>query len=342
MRKFVVAFFKYVIPLVVIGWLLTSVDREQLARLYRQEQNWPVLAAGFSLALLAIIISFYRWYLLVRALELPFRVGDAFRLGFLGYLLTFISGGSVGGDLFKAVFVAHEQPGRRTEAVATVMIDRVVGMVALLIITSLAVLSYRPADAPRLVAAICNLTLIATAIGLIGVFLILVPRHTSELLLATSRRIPKVGGILERLIVALQVYRRKPLALLRALALALSVHTLLTLSLYLAAVAVLKNAPSLGEHFIIVPLSMVAGALPFTPAGLGTFELAMDQLYQLIPASPCRDGILVALAYRLMTILIAMIGVVYYWASRREVRELLEEAEHEQQALSGEPGTPSN
>ena len=109
-----------------------------------------------------------------------------------------------------------------------------------------------------------------------------------------------------------------------------------------AAVAVLKNAPSLGEHFIIVPLSMVAGALPFTPAGLGTFELAMDQLYQLIPASPCRDGILVALAYRLMTILIAMIGVVYYWASRREVRELLEEAEHEQQALSGEPGTPSH
>jgi glycosyltransferase 2 family protein len=113
------------------------------------------------------------------------------------------------------------------------------------------------------------------------------------------------------------------------LALGISVHTLLTFALYLAAVAILPDAPSLGSHFIIVPLSMVAGALPFTPAGLGTFEVAMDQLYLLVPVPPCSDGILVAMAYRLMTIVIAMVGVGYYWTSRREVRQLLDEAEHQ-------------
>jgi hypothetical protein len=39
------------------------------------------------------------------------------------------------------------------------------------------------------------------------------------------------------------------------------------------------------------------------------------------------SGVTVALAYRVITIAIAMIGVVYYWTSRREVQKLLEEAE---------------
>ncbi len=59
----------------------------------------------------AVSLTFVRWYLLVRALGLHFRLLDAFRLGFLGYLFNFVSVGSVGGDLFKAIFIAREQPG---------------------------------------------------------------------------------------------------------------------------------------------------------------------------------------------------------------------------------------
>ena len=65
-------------------------------------------------------------------LHLPFRLRDAFRLGFLAFLLNFVSVGAVGGDLFKAFFIARDQPGRRTEAVATVVVDRLVGFYALL------------------------------------------------------------------------------------------------------------------------------------------------------------------------------------------------------------------
>ena len=79
-------------------------------------------------------MTFVRWYLLVRALQLQFRLVDAFRLGFLGYLFNFVVVGSVGGDLFKAIFIAREQPGRRAEAVATVLVDRIVGVYALVLV----------------------------------------------------------------------------------------------------------------------------------------------------------------------------------------------------------------
>ena len=120
-----------------------------------------------------------------------------------------------------------------------------------------------------------------------------------------------------------------------AMGVALGIHLSLPASLYLLAAAIFDHPPSLAEHFIIVPLSLVAGALPLTPGGLGEFEVAMDVLYNLVPVEGKDYGIIVALAYRLATILIAAMGVVYYWSSRREVTEILEEAEREQKGQSG-------
>ena len=223
MKKTIITLLKYGIPLAIIVWLLGSVDREQASRVLARKENWPALIGGFVIAFSAISLSFVRWYLLVRILALPFRLADAFRLGFLGYLLTFVSGGSVGGDLFKAAFVAHEQPGRRSEAVATVLIDRVAGMVSLFLLTSLTILLVQPSDATAAVRAICNFTLLATAVGVGLLLLVLVPRHTSHFMMALFARIPKIGPALERMVAAIQVYRRRPLALLLVLAASLSV-----------------------------------------------------------------------------------------------------------------------
>ena len=121
-------------PLVIIAWLLASVPPEQYQQFKNRPKNWPLLLAAMVVVFCAVALTFVRWYLLVRAL-LRFRILDAFRLGFLGYLFNFVSVGSVGGDLFKAFFIAREQPGRRAEAVATVMVDRVVGY-ALVLLTS--------------------------------------------------------------------------------------------------------------------------------------------------------------------------------------------------------------
>ena len=71
------------------------------------------------LGLAAVVLTFVRWYLLVTPLGLPFHLRDAIRLGFVGYLFQFASLGAVGGDLFKAAFLAHEQPRRRPEGTTT-------------------------------------------------------------------------------------------------------------------------------------------------------------------------------------------------------------------------------
>jgi uncharacterized protein (TIRG00374 family) len=278
-----------------------------------------------------------RWYLLVRTLHLPFRLRDAFRLGFLGYLFNFVAFGSVGGDLFKAVFIAREQPGRRTEAVATVIVDRVIGLYSLLVLASIAILvNDLPQPAPAL-AAICHLTYLATAVGGIFVLLLLTPGFTRGSMAEFLEGLPRVGTTFQQLIRSVRMYRSRWLTMGLILGMSMLVHGLLTIAIYLIATGLFAQAPPLHEHFIIVPLSNVAAGLPFTPAGLGSFEFAMEELYKYVPRGGAGDvaGVLVALAFRLITIAIAAVGVVYYWTSRRDVRRLLADTEQVAQTVEG-------
>lgn len=331
-RYFAFTVLKIVLPLAILAWLVASLDRDQLRQLGERSIRWPLLGCGFALALFSVCATFVRWYLLVRALGLPFRLADAFRLSFVGYLLNFVAFGSVGGDLFKAVFLAREQPGRRTEAVATVFLDRAVGLYSLLIVASAAILLGDQTVWEADLQVICNLTLAATVIGTAAVTVILLPGWDRSSLMKAMYRLPRVGTSVHRLAKALDVYRGKRGTLAWIAGLSLVVHIVFATALYLAAAAIFPQHPTLVEHFMIVPLSLVAGALPLAPAGLGTFEAAMKILYRVVPAQSGGDGFLVALVFRLITILIAAIGVGYYWTRRREVGDLLREAEQEDEA----------
>lgn len=331
MKKILLGILKFAIPLAIIGWLLATVDREQLRLLTARPKNWPMLAGACSLTFTAVCLTFVRWFVLVRALHIPFRLRDAFRLGFLGYLFNFVGAGSVGGDLFKAVFIAHEQPGKRAESVATVLIDRIVGLYALLLVASSGILAGERSTLPPLVAALGNATLAATAVATLLLGVALMPGLNAGRLTRRLTQLPKIGPLFARMAAAARIYRTHWRMLIAATAIGVGVHLLLSLGIFLAAASIFETAPSLREHLTIVPMSMVAGALPITPAGLGTFEVAMEELYKLVPAeASAGDGIIVAMVYRLITIVVAALGFAVYGASRNRVAAILHEAEAEQ------------
>jgi len=324
LKKVLIILLKFGLPLLIIGWLVSTVDRKQLAELQQRTINWPLIAAAFVIHFVAVSLCFHRWYLLVRALDIPFRIRDAFRLGFLGYLLNFVSVGIVGGDLFKAIFIAREQPGRRTLAVASIMADRIIGLYALLLVTSVALLvAPFPPDVGSDVIAVRTTTYIVTIVGGIGLLLVISPGFTSGPIAEWAIALPRVGPLFERMIFAVRCYRRQPLVLTITTFESFGVHVFSAISVHLIAKALYPEAPTLGEHLIIVPLSNLAGALPLTPMGLGTMEYAMRTLYEVIPANPTKFGIIVALAFRLVTIAIAAVGIVVYWFSRREMKSML-------------------
>lgn len=334
LKKALLALFRYGVPIAIIAWLLTSVPAEQFQELRERPKNWPLLLIAQVLIFVAVAITWIRWYLLVRTLRLRFSLVDAFRLGMLGFLFNFISAGSVGGDLFKAFFIARQQHGRRAEAIATVVVDRLVGLYALLLLAAAVILVGGAEEMTVELRALNRMTIGATAVGGMGLLMLLIPGFTSGALSEFLTGLPRIGKTLGQLITAVRIYRTRWSALAVAVLMSLVTHALFAVAMLLIAHALFERVPTLREHLILVPLSMVAGALPFTPAGFGTFEFALEKLYQIVPAATDNDvaGILVALVYRLMTIVVAALGTVFYWSSRSEVRQVLEDAQHDTDA----------
>jgi len=327
----------------LIAWLVVQAQRDKaFADLASQPKDWLLLAAAAACCFAAITLTFVRWYVLVRALDLPFSLKDSFRLGFLGYLLNFVSLGAVGGDLFKAVFVAREQPGRRAEAVATVVLDRLVGLYMLFVLGTIAILATdQLSSSSREVQIVSRGTLICTGLGAAGIAVLLIPGLTQGRFSAFLQHLPRVGPLFGKLLGAIRIYRQRPGMLLLSAAMSLVVHSLSATGIWFVSRGLPGQSPSLADHLVIVPLAMVTGVLPLPVNGLGAFETAVVFLYESVPTGLAVSegrGLVVALGYRAITILIALVGVCYYLASRREVAQVMHEAEveleHEQAADS--------
>ncbi|MBN2578893.1 MAG: flippase-like domain-containing protein [Pirellulales bacterium] len=335
MKKILLGLLKISISAGLIAYLVWNATHGEeggkaFATLRDQPKDWWLLLAAWAVSTLAVLMTFVRWWYLVRALEIPCRFRDALRIGFWGYLFNLAPLGIVGGDLVKAVMLAHEHKNFRTKAVASVLVDRLLGLYFLFVLSAAAIFLTGFWRIPgKNIALICWCTYALTALGTVGIGLMFLPGITEGRLARALGRLPRIGSIVENLIDAVRMYRKRPGVLLLASLLSLILQGLFVVGLYLIARGLPGNVPTLAMHFVLVPLSSIAGVLPLP---LGPFEGVLDYLYTKVPPPGAivykGQGLVVALAYRIITLLIAALGIYYYFGYRREVKEAIHEEDH--------------
>lgn len=331
MKKFLSHSLKVGVSVGIIGYLVWQASSDPELKTFSPPStvgDWAWLFAAFLSLFGAVTITMFRWHILVRALDLPFKLRDAFRLGFLCYLLNFISLGSVGGDLFKAIFIAREQPAHRPEAVATVVIDRIIGLYGLFVLASISILATGLLQSESYkTRTISQVTIACTLVGLVGIIVLLVPGFTTGALSEWLGKLPRVGTIIIKLIAAVRMYRLRWGVLVWTLIMSLFVHAGAALGTYCICRGLFAAAPPLSVQMVVVPIANLAGILPLPFMGLGAFEAAFSYLFANVPSPVVLTNsmcLLVAFVFRIITILIAIIGAVIYITSRREIGEVMQ------------------
>ncbi|GIX00394.1 MAG: hypothetical protein KatS3mg111_3726 [Pirellulaceae bacterium] len=322
MRRLITISLKLILPAALFALLLWNVDAEDYRAFWEQPKRWHLLLAAQIVALAGVMLSFIRWRLLVRAFHIPFSLREALRLGFLGYLLNFVSFGSVGGDLFKAILVARDKPQRRPEAVASVLLDRAIGLLGLVLLASLCLRVFADDGLSPVLVTIRRGAELVAGVGLVGVVVGLYAGNWCDRLIDWVGGWPVAGETLARMARAVRLLRKCPWLLVVMVGCSLLIHSLMITSMYLISIGIYAQTPSYREHFMIIPPAMAAGTLPLAPGGLGYQEGAIAGMFRLLPSLPDGfSGILVATIYRLITLSIAGIGLIFYWTSHgREFR----------------------
>jgi uncharacterized membrane protein YbhN (UPF0104 family) len=319
---------KFIIPTLIIAWLLWRVETHQWEDLRNRPKNYPLLVAALSAAIAALSLSFFRWWMLVRSQGIQLGVIEAFRLSAISFLLSFVSAGSVGGDLFKMIFLARRSPGKGIEAVASVVVDRGVGLLGLLLLVAVALqIAGQTANAD--LAKIGDASLVLAGVGCVLLAILILGGRPIDHMIVRASGLPYVGGTVNRIAGPLRVFHRHPLVFAISLLLSLAVHILLAVSAFWIATALYGvDAPSLADHTLIFPIACLAAALPIAPAGLGVFEGAMEWLYQVVPSQPTiASGTLVALVFEIVKVIMAILGMIFYWTASPDIRGSLNEVQ---------------
>jgi uncharacterized membrane protein YbhN (UPF0104 family) len=304
----------------LLAWTLYG-NRAELHKVLSRPLDPGPIALAFAIYMVGLVWTFYRWWTLVLALGLPFPFRDALRLGFIGNVFNLVIPGAVGGDLVKAAYLSREQ-SRKTLAISSMIIDRIVGLLGLFMLAAIAgaFAWNRPETGPDvkrlIVMAWCAVG--AGFLGLIVIFGQLVTRIFPD----AGTRPGKFTGIFNELKEMSSAYRGRLGVVGAAILMSMGNHSLNVTAFYLMGRTLFpEGVPSLVDHFLMVPLTLFTTAVPLPFGALGLTEQVSERLFELVKHP---NGALAMLAFRVLMYGGGIVGAFVYLANARQVRKLVD------------------
>lgn len=308
-------------------------NREEIREVFSRKLDLRVIFLAFAIYMFGLLLTFTRWFFLVRVIEPQFRLRDAVLLGYIGNVFNLVIPGAVGGDLIKAAYLVRMKINK-TQAVASMVLDRILGLMGLFVLAGISGAVAWPfaGTVIRRLIVIVWVLLGLSVLGLLAIFGQALTRRYPALLEGHGR----VALLLRELTTLSSTYRRKLGVVAGALTLASTNHALSVIAFYLVSRTIfpLNQLPSLAQHFLMVPLTLFTTAVPIPFGALGLTERVSKQLFQLVDHP---HGDLAMMGFRVLMYAGALVSACFYLANLKQVRGLSDTAEHlEEELLEGE------
>ena len=299
------------VTLVVFAILFATVDAGSVLDAF-SGVIWFWVALRLLQFIVGLSIQSLRWKILLRDQGVSTRAGLLFKRCWIARFYTNVLPGQVAGDAYR---VANNSgiPASRTLMASTVFMDRMVGLLGLLLLVSVTgLVKFQVASDVGLAAL--------PLLSVVGLFLLLpwlVMRQPSERLLAWVGKLPgnkltsTAGAMLQ--VLSEQTTRKRTLAI--TLALSITFHTSMVMSSYFAFRALDVEVGFL-TVVLIAPLVNFAALAPFSINGLGVREGVFTILFVAVGV-PASDAVAVALLSRTTTVGMALLGGVWGLADSR-------------------------
>lgn len=260
----------------------TPIVNEGILRIVnRADLAW--LAAGVLLFGLTSHFGIARWWLLLRQQGIRISFWEAHRLTFIGFFFNNVVPGATGGDVVKAVYAARRTE-KRTEAVLTVLVDRLTGIVGLAWIAGFVLLTRLGEPAYRELAIF-----IFGFLGFFALSCVLFFSRRLRAILQVDRIAAKLpfSGLFKRIDEAAYVYRYQKKGLLVALLLSFGNQLAIQLIMVLFASALHVTTRTgeplpIWDYMVVLPAAWMVSALPLLPGGWGVRESAFAVGFHLV------------------------------------------------------------
>jgi uncharacterized membrane protein YbhN (UPF0104 family) len=246
----------------ILAYLLRQVDAG--AALSAMLRTDPIaLAVVALLVLLDRAVIIWRWILLLRASGTPIAGRTAARIFLVSSFVGSFLPAGVGGDAARA-YALGQRTARRGAAVASVAIDRILGVVAIALMGAIGVAVYAGRHADPRVRSVAVLSAAVVLVASVAVvwadrWIRWLPRSWHEVALV---RLPL------RIADGVAVYRDEPRTLLVVFVLSMLVQLLRILQAYGLGLGLGLRVP-FGYYLVFMPIGLLVLLLPISVSGFG-------------------------------------------------------------------------
>jgi len=270
-----------------------------------------ILTLALVASLANIPLEALRWHILLRAQGLELRLARTMRILATSIFFANFLPGAAGGDLIRGIYIYQATEGRRTPALLSILIDRLLGLVAFVLI-GLAAMLARPATTDTALE-LAIVALSATFIAALAVVFRFGHRIAQSLRWAMSGRNARLVQVIDDTGVALRQYAHDWRSTGLALLLSAAIVALAVGPIVLIAEAMPLAGPSALDYGIAGLYALIANSLPVTPGGLGIGEGAFASACAMLAPHAAHAAYgTIFLAFRCVFILSTLPGLLAY------------------------------
>ena len=307
-RRRLSALVRYTICIAAVTWLVADTEWARVKEvLALASGNWQLLVIGIAAFGPAPVIISVRLKLLLAVHEVDLTVWQAIKVTFAGnFIISALPVGTPGGDAAKAYYVARDTPYKH-EAVTTVLVDRVIGVVGLVGLASVVLLVNwgNPAFAVwgRIIAVVVTVMIVSA-----GVYF----SRRMRALLRLERIVAFMpfASHIQRIDQAAFAFRHRIGRLAGCLVLTVILQLIVIISLFLAgwALGIVGEGPrsALPVYLGYIPICLLAGVAP-----IGVMEEVFKRLFvDAAHLGPPEAARLLSLLGRLIQLVWALPGAL--------------------------------
>ena len=257
---------RLLVAVLLIALLFVNLNVEHLVQRLLN-LSWQGTAAAFAIVFLAIVISAWKWGLILQARQHRLPSLTLLRLYFVGLFFNNVLPTAVGGDAVRA-WEATKETGEVPEAIGSVVSERLIAGVALGI-TALLGLPFIESD-----SSTAKMVALFLLIDVALVALFLIPRVAEGMVgKALPNRLAKLNSVVVQTVQAVRDTLRKPRLFVTILL--LSILFQICVAGVNAAIFQALGAPvSLAHCVIYTPMIFTIAMLPISISGFGVREAA--------------------------------------------------------------------
>lgn len=335
MKRILTTVLQIAITVLLLWWIFHDpAKRARMAEALKLANLWWFLP-GLAVFGLVLALQTQRWQLLLHAIDIRLPWTRTWRLVMIGMFFNLFLLGATGGDVVKIFYAMREAGQEKAAAFLSVVLDRVMGLLALsLVSTAVVIWKFKilmsTSDAKVMLAIIA--LVLGGSLGVVAAAVVVAVLRLEDRL---PPRMPLRRGIID-LAIATRHYAKAPGTLLSVFALSVVVHLLIFSTFYFSALAF---ATGLGFADIcsVMPIVNTITALPISLQGVGWRENLFERLLGLY-GTPAPVADLVSMGGYLLTVVWSLAGGVVFLfyrpsdgqtASLQEMKAATEEiAEH--------------